>query len=205
MPDGYERYSSHGYWGNPALADVCSLSACARYCSGNVSCKAFEVCRSPTLGVPLCQAVLCFEMIAGARGFTIDLFCNQVYLEPTPMENHSNCYLFSDLTLPFTALGPCQTFVKKNATSSLTLSPRHWQQIPQEPHSMMEYVAQKLASTEAQRLHPTSAVYEQLLPKASPGSPSVLAAAWTALMEVCDPRLIDSRRHPRPLRNLFMF
>eukprot|EP00750_Incisomonas_marina_P001454 INCI1126.1.p1 GENE.INCI1126.1~~INCI1126.1.p1 ORF type:complete len:299 (+),score=55.38 INCI1126.1:429-1325(+) len=99
------------------------------------------------------------------------------------MENHSNCYLFSDLTLPFTALGPCQTFVKKNATSSLTLSPRHWQQIPQEPHSMMEYVAQKLASTEAQRLHPTSAVYEQLLPKASPGSPSVLAAAWTALME----------------------
>ena len=73
----------------------------------------------------------------------------QVYLNAEPLENRSNCYLFADLTLPFTDLAPCMTYVKQkmnhnnnnsSSNNNTTIAKMTTVEVvePREPSSMME-------------------------------------------------------------------
>ncbi len=160
---------SSRYWGDPALADVCSLETCAKYCTGNATCKAFEV-----------------------------------YLLAPPDQNQSNCYLFADLSQPFTELDPCETYVKTTMTTTTSTKMAAEAIALVEPHSTLEYYAlsaraRALASNDGSEevvLHPTAAVYKRALEASGAvlsdqqhkavgdDEPSVLALAWTELMKV---------------------
>ena len=43
IPSGYASYNKPGFWGSPALEDVCSVEKCAAHCNASVGCLAFEV------------------------------------------------------------------------------------------------------------------------------------------------------------------
>jgi hypothetical protein len=141
-PPGYIKYKQHGYWGNPALKDVCSIEKCGQYCDTTNECLAFEV-----------------------------------YLAGT---NTGNCYLFTNLSSPFTVLEPCQTYIKNKPTNWL------------EPRSMAEHVALKshYSTLSLEQQHPTARIYESILNQNHPNTSKTgmsattsLAAAWTALMD----------------------